>query len=80
MDPGQSKGSVLIVDDSPMVVNLLNDILEPHGYQCGKAFNSAEAQERLAERPYDLLLADVNMPGDGRKFDVLRTLIGMSVT
>ncbi len=61
-DMTQPKVNVLIVDDSPMVVQLVSDVLEPHGYSCTKAYNSLEAQTRLQQQPFDLLLTDVNMP------------------
>ncbi len=61
-DMMQAKINVLIVDDSPMVVQLVNDVLEPHGYSCTRAYNSLEAQTRLQQQPFDLLLTDVNMP------------------
>ncbi|MCZ6645312.1 MAG: response regulator [SAR324 cluster bacterium] len=56
------KESILIVDDAKVVVKLLTSILEPSGYACTMAYNASEAWSRMQERPYDLLLADVNMP------------------
>ncbi len=57
------KMSLLIVDDEPASMRALCDTLEYEGYHtCG--FTSAgEALAAMRERPFDLLLADLQMPG-----------------
>lgn len=60
--------SVYVVDDDPMILDMLRAIIEPH-YPV-ETFGSVEAcQQRLAERKADCLLLDVSLPGmDGYQF------------
>jgi DNA-binding response OmpR family regulator len=54
---------ILVVDDTPKNVKLLEDILTAKGYEVTTAESGSEALERIkAERP-DLVLLDVMMPG-----------------
>lgn len=53
---------VLIVDDSLITRELERDILEAAGYLVDTAVDGLEALARLGERPYDLVVADVEMP------------------
>lgn len=53
---------ILIVDDEPIVANLLKDILEPKGYYCVLAANAYEARQILMQHNFELVLCDVNMP------------------
>lgn len=55
---------VLIVDDERPIRMLLQKILEANGYACRTAENAAEAREFMAEKPGDLILCDINMPGE----------------
>jgi diguanylate cyclase (GGDEF)-like protein len=67
------KHEILIVDDSPMVVDMFADMFEGNGYHIRKAENGRAALERIAERRPDLILLDVMMPEmDG--YEVCRTL------
>ena len=43
---------------------ILKRILEENGYRCQTASNAAEARDRLAAQPFDLLLSDIHMPGE----------------
>ena len=54
---------ILVVDDTPNDVTLLEDMLTARGYQVATATNGAEALARLAEEAPDLILLDVIMPG-----------------
>ena len=56
------KATVLVVDDSDMVVRLICDLLKPRGYACDVAMNAEQARGKLMESTYDLILTDVNMP------------------
>lgn len=56
--------SVLVVDDDPMVVDLLTEMLGAEGYRCERAGNADEAMERLTEHDFALALVDVLMPGE----------------
>jgi putative two-component system response regulator len=60
VDPRQ----ILIVDDEMPIRMLLQKILQANGYVCRTAENAARARELLAESPSDLILCDINMPGE----------------
>lgn len=67
----QKSPLILIVDDLPQNIELLEAYLAPQGYEILTASNGAEALEKLASHPVDLILLDVMMPGiDG--FEVAR--------
>jgi two-component system NtrC family sensor kinase len=54
---------VLVVDDEEPVANLLARLLRELGHQPIVVGSGAEALERLAREPFDLILSDVKMPG-----------------
>jgi two-component system, cell cycle sensor histidine kinase and response regulator CckA len=57
-------GTVLLVEDEPMVRTVAERALTRHGYQVITADNGEEALEVLARgEPIDLLISDVVMPG-----------------
>ena len=55
--------TVLIVDDQPLNVDLLEQELEAAGYRTVAATGGAQALARAVERAPDLILLDVMMPG-----------------
>lgn len=67
----KGKPVILVVDDQPQNIELLEAYLAPEGYKIVKATNGEEALEKLSENQIDLILLDVLMPGmDG--FEVTR--------
>ncbi len=57
----------LIVDDEVDVAELIAEILKKEGFRVDLAHSGTHALEMLADRTYDLLLSDLNMPElDGR--------------
>jgi CheY-like chemotaxis protein len=54
---------VLVVDDDPHVLQLLRVNFELEGYEVVSASNGEEALQRIDERPPDILVCDVMMPG-----------------
>ncbi|MBR4081458.1 MAG: response regulator transcription factor [Clostridia bacterium] len=65
--------TILIVDDDPAVLNLLNKVVRSNGLEAATAQGGEEALAMLEKQTYDLILLDVNMPGiDG--FTVVETL------
>ncbi|MGI8782468.1 MAG: response regulator [Acidobacteriota bacterium] len=54
---------VLIVDDEPVIVNLLQKFLTQKGYQTITASSGEEALKRVREDSPALVLLDVYMPG-----------------
>jgi signal transduction histidine kinase/CheY-like chemotaxis protein len=62
------KGTILLVEDEPMVRELGRTVLEELGYEVTAACNGQEALRILSERkegPFDLLFTDVVMPEMG---------------
>ncbi|HMR67817.1 MAG TPA: response regulator, partial [Anaerolineae bacterium] len=55
--------TILIVDDEPVTLTVLECLLQQHGYQILLAHDGSEALDLLRRRPIDLILADVAMPG-----------------
>ncbi|NOJ51437.1 MULTISPECIES: response regulator, partial [Myxococcus] len=53
---------VLVIDDSPMLVELTVRALTAAGYQASGAQDLASLELKLAEGPFSLILMDVNMP------------------
>ena len=53
---------VLVVDDEPMLVNLLRYLLEHAGFEVATAGNGAEALARVRAQPVELVLSDLMMP------------------
>lgn len=61
---------ILIVEDNPMNMELILDLLELYGYNITKAEDGIKALERLAETKFDLILLDMQLP----KIDGLEVL------
>ena len=69
----KDKPVILVVDDQPQNIELLEAYLAPQGYKIIKAANGEEALGKLSGNPIDLILMDVMMPGmDG--FEVVRKI------
>lgn len=54
---------VLHVDDDPMNLRVVEEILGAFQHISVKAVNGAEALQRVTERPFDVILMDIHMPG-----------------
>lgn len=54
---------ILVVDDEPRYVRLMEANLVAEGYQVLKAYDGQSAVEMVAEKQPDLVLLDVMMPG-----------------
>jgi putative two-component system response regulator len=72
-DAGVAAGRVLVVDDDEDVRRLLIRILERGGYECTPAGDVSEARALLAQTAFDLLVCDVNLPGESG-LDLVRSL------
>ncbi len=64
------KGSLLVVDDEEVMRDVLESLLSTEGYQVELARTGEEGLDKFQQRPFDLVLLDVSMPGIGG----LRTL------
>ncbi len=60
--------TVLLVDDEPNILEVLRLAIEREGYRVQTALSAAAALEALADRPPDVMVTDLKMPGiDGRE-------------
>lgn len=57
-------GHVLVVDDEAQLRSLLSTYLGRHGLEVTQAADAAQAREQVARRPPDVVVLDVNMPGE----------------
>ncbi len=55
---------ILIVDDDPSVREVQRQFLEAKGYECVVASNASEARSQMQRRAFDVILCDINMPGE----------------
>jgi CheY-like chemotaxis protein len=62
MLPFKTPPSILVVDDIPANVRLLERLLTNEGYRVQGASSGAEALKTVANSPPDLILLDVMMP------------------
>ncbi len=59
---------ILLLEDDANLNDTVTEFLEDQGYDVVSVYDGDEAQEKLYESRYDLLLLDINVPGiDGLK-------------
>ncbi len=56
--------TILIVDDEPRVLRALGRVIQSAGHEPRYADSAASAREVLAEDEVELMLCDINMPGE----------------
>jgi len=81
---------ILMVDDEPLIAQLVVDVLSTEGYEVDTAASGLLALDRIKEGSYDLILSDLRMPDlDGfalyyelerRRPDLVRRMIFISGT
>jgi PleD family two-component response regulator len=54
---------ILIVDDMPLNLMILNKVLEHDGHKVEKAQDGHDAVKKAADVRFDLILLDISMPG-----------------
>ncbi len=59
----QPQPRLLVVDDTPLNIKLLDGILSPRGYTVVPATSGQEALDLVARNCPDLILLDILMPG-----------------
>ena len=59
-----SRNRILIADDEETFLEAHADLLRDEGYDCDCAGNAAAAKAMLHQHEYDLLIADIRMPGN----------------
>jgi putative two-component system response regulator len=61
---GNATERILVVDDDAHVRDLLKSVLELSGYSCAVSADATDAETKLAEESFDLVVCDVQMPGE----------------
>ncbi|HOX51383.1 MAG TPA: response regulator, partial [Fibrobacteria bacterium] len=70
---------ILVIEDESSIRENIREMLEAEGYEVIEAVDGADGVRKSSERPPDLVVCDVNMPGmDG--FQVIANLRGNSRT
>lgn len=69
---GKNK-KVLVVDDDPVVIRLVKEILKNLGYEVETAKDGIDAMVMVKKEKPDLIVLDIMMP-ELNGYDVLRTL------
>jgi len=69
----KSKISILITDDNPVNIKIIEKILEKDGYHTSTALNGEECIEQIQKTQPDLVFLDISMPGMSG-IDVCRTI------
>ncbi len=61
-----SAAKILLADDEQTFLHSTADLLRDQGYDCDCAMDAEEASALLHGAEYDLLISDINMPGNGQ--------------
>src|SRR6476469_7751196 len=57
---------IIVVDDEPVIRQLLEAVLAPHGFQVEQLANACEARARFDRSDFDIAIIDKNLPdGNG---------------
>lgn len=59
----EPKARILVVDDEKGMCEFLHYLLEGEGYEVDEAHSGSEALDKIREQRFDLVLADIKMPG-----------------
>lgn len=62
---------ILVADDEPLFLITTGELLKKAGFECRCVSDADTALKYLAEEPFDLILSDLNMPGNF-KLELLR--------
>ena len=58
-----SQEKILVVEDTPLNMELCRDLLEVAGYVVYEATDAQEAIEKAKQEKFDLILMDIQLPG-----------------
>jgi two-component system response regulator (stage 0 sporulation protein F) len=59
---GNKKGLILVIDDSPIIRDMLVEILSDYGYIVDTAVDGEKGCSLALEKDYTVILCDVHMP------------------
>lgn len=79
-ETGNSEPIILVVDDNPLILNVLQGLFLSQGYTVHASENGKEARKILEENPVDVVVCDVMMPemGGYDLHDFVRSQPGLS--
>lgn len=63
MSPNFTGKTFLVVDDEPMLCEILKDIFESYGAKVFEAYNGVDAYKLLEQNQVDVVVSDIRMPG-----------------
>jgi two-component system response regulator HydG len=72
LDSETPKAAVLVVDDERDHAQVMCEALQRQGHRCDVTFNLAEAESRLKQKSYDVIVTDLVMEGKRDGLEVLR--------
>jgi two-component system phosphate regulon response regulator OmpR len=58
------QAAIIVVDDEPDIREMLAEYLAQHGFHARAAADAGELDRHLSERPAQLLVLDLNLPGE----------------
>ena len=67
----KTSAHLLVVDDDPVTIGLLKEVLSKEGYEVSTALSGEEAIVQGMDHPFDIIITDVRM-GEKDGMDVLR--------
>jgi two-component system, cell cycle response regulator DivK len=56
-------GRILLVEDDPLSLKLMRDVLQASGYETGEESNGLDALDRVASFIPQLIVIDIGLPG-----------------
>ena len=72
--PDDRARPILVVDDDPRLCRLLSRYLTAEGFEVETAVDGREMEQSLAERRFDLVILDLNLPGGQDGLSLARDL------
>ncbi|MBB4045772.1 signal transduction histidine kinase/DNA-binding response OmpR family regulator [Bacteroides reticulotermitis] len=76
--PLRPPGRVILIDDDPMQLEIVKEMLERSGISCRACGNVQEVVREMRTTDFDLLLTDIQMAGTNG-FDLLKLLRGSTI-
>lgn len=64
MSQSNNRGRILLADDEETFLASTADLLRREGYECETVPDGMQAEQRAAEGGFDLLISDLEMPGN----------------
>lgn len=64
MNQANSRGRILLADDEETFLASTAELLRREGYECETVPDGMQAEQRAAEGEFDLLISDLEMPGN----------------